>query len=53
MDGAFSTDADLVINADGSLDRIVVMRYFDRGARATLERFTGKALAPRATPGSC
>jgi hypothetical protein len=42
-DGTFSTDADLFVNRDGSLDRVVVMRYFDRGGgRATLERFTGK-----------
>jgi hypothetical protein len=42
-DGEHSTDADFFINPDGSLDRVVVMRYFDRGGgKATLERFTGK-----------
>lgn len=47
-DGQFSADADLFINHDGSLDRVVVMRYFDRGGgTATLERFTGKASRPR------
>jgi hypothetical protein len=51
-DGALSTDADLVINADGALDRIVVMRYFDRGdGRATLERFTGTSSRPRTYAG--
>ena len=47
-DGAFSTEADLFVHADGSLDRIVVMRYFDRGGgRATLERFTGAGSHPK------
>jgi len=47
-DAGFSTDAELFINQDGSLDRVVVMRYFDRGrGMATLERFTGKSSHPR------
>jgi hypothetical protein len=47
-DARFSTDAELFINQDGSLDRVVVMRYFDRGhGAATLERFTGKSSRPR------
>ena len=51
-DGACSTEADLVINEDGSLDRIVVMRYFDRGGGgATLERFTGKLSQPKSYAG--
>ena len=51
-DGRFSTDADLVVNRDGSLDRIVVMRYFDRGnGLATLERFTGKSSQPKSYAG--
>ena len=38
----------MIVHADGSLDRIVVMRYFDRGrGRATLERFTGTSSRPR------
>jgi hypothetical protein len=51
-DGRFSTDADVVVNGDGSLDRIVVMRYFDRGnGLATLERFTGKSSQPKSYAG--
>jgi hypothetical protein len=51
-DGRFSTDADLYINPDGSLDRVVVMRHFDRGGgKTTLERFTGKASRPSAFGG--
>jgi len=47
-DGDFSTHADLFINADGSLNRIELMRYFDRGnGKATLERFTGKGSRPK------
>ncbi len=47
-DGELSTDAELFINDDGSLDRVVVMRYFDRGrGRTTLEPFTGKNSRPR------
>ncbi len=47
-DAGFSTDAELFINDDGSLDRVVVMRYFDRGrGRTTLEQFTGKSSRPR------
>jgi uncharacterized protein DUF6544 len=43
-DGVFQSDADLHVNRDGSLDRVVVMRLFDRGGgKATLERFTGKS----------
>jgi hypothetical protein len=43
-DGRFSASADLYVRPDGSLDRIVVMRGFDRGGgHRTLERFTGKA----------
>ncbi len=38
----------MFINPDGSLDRIVVGRYYDRGnGKATLERFTAKASAPK------
>jgi hypothetical protein len=51
-DGEFSIDADLLVNSDGSLDRIVLMRYFDRGGgRATLERFTGKGSRPKSFDG--
>jgi hypothetical protein len=51
-DGEFSTDADLFIHPDGSLDRIVVSRYFDRGGgKATLERFTGQGSLPRSFDG--
>ena len=51
-DGRFSTDADLVVNSDGSLDRILVQRYFDRGnGLATLERFTGKSSQPKSYAG--
>jgi hypothetical protein len=51
-DGRFSTDADLFIQHDGSLDRVVVMRYFDRGGgMATLERFTGKGSHPKTFDG--
>ena len=51
-DGRFSADANLVVNRDGSLDRIVVMRYFDRGnGLATLERFTGKISQPKSYAG--
>lgn len=47
-DGEYSTDADFFINPDGSLDRVEVMRYFDRGGgNATLERFTGKGSHPK------
>jgi hypothetical protein len=43
-DAGFTTEAELHVNPDGSLDRTVVMRYFDRGkGRGSLERFTGKA----------
>ena len=51
-DGEFSTDADLCFNPDGSLDRVMVMRYFDRGdGKATLERFTGIASRPKSFDG--
>ena len=51
-DGRFSTDADLVVNSDGSRDRILVQRYFDRGnGLATLERFTGKSSQPKSYAG--
>jgi hypothetical protein len=51
-DGTFSTDADFSVNRDGSLDRVVVMRYFDRGGgKATLERFTAKPSAPKTFTG--
>jgi len=51
-DGRFSADANLVVNRDGSLDRIVVKRYFDRGSGlATLERFTGKISQPKSYAG--
>jgi hypothetical protein len=47
-DAGFSTDAELFINEDGSLNRVVVMRYFDRGGgTATLERFTGENSRPQ------
>jgi hypothetical protein len=47
-DDIFSTDADFFVNQDGSLDRIVVMRAFDRGGgRSTLERFTGRSSQPK------
>lgn len=46
-DQGFSTPADVYVNDDGSLDRIVVMRAFDRGeGRFTMERFTEKASKP-------
>lgn len=42
-DAGFSTEAELYVNPDGSLDKTVVMRYFDRGGgKATLEKFTGR-----------
>jgi hypothetical protein len=51
-DGPFSTEADLFVHSDGSLDRIVVMRHFDRGeGRSTLEWFTGKSREPRSYDG--
>jgi hypothetical protein len=51
-DGGLSADADLFVNADGSLDRVVVMRYFDRGnGKSTLERFTGKGSSVRSFAG--
>jgi hypothetical protein len=51
-DDGFSADADLFIQHDGSLDRVVVMRYFDRGGGiATLERFTGKGSLPKTFDG--
>ncbi|HEY6100041.1 MAG TPA: DUF6544 family protein [Anaeromyxobacter sp.] len=51
-DGRFSADAELFVNRDGSLDRVVVMRRFDRGGgRSTLERFTGKSSEPRSHGG--
>ena len=51
-DGHFATDADLFVNPDGSLAKIVVQRYFDRGAgKATLARFTGQGSDPRAFGG--
>jgi hypothetical protein len=47
-DAGLSTDAELFVNEDGSLNRVVVMRYFDRGGgRATLERFTGENSRPQ------
>jgi hypothetical protein len=51
-DGEFSTDADFFVNADGSLERVVVMRYFDRGdGKATPEQFTGKGSQPKSFGG--
>jgi hypothetical protein len=51
-DGRFSADADLFVNRDGSLDRIEVMRRFDRGGgRSTLERFVGRSSEPRSLAG--
>ena len=51
-DGDFSTHADLFVNDDGSLNRIELMRYFDRGnGQATLERFTGKGSRPKSFDG--
>jgi hypothetical protein len=47
IDGDFSTGAEFHVNSDGSLDRIVVERYFDRGGgKATLERFTARGTRP-------
>ncbi len=47
-DAGLSTDAELFINEDGLLNRVVVMRYFDRGGgTATLERFTGEHSRPQ------
>jgi hypothetical protein len=52
-DGDFSTHADLFVNDDGSLNRIELMRYFDRGnGKATLERFTGKGSRPKSFDGA-
>jgi hypothetical protein len=43
-DGALSTPIDLYVREDGALDRVEVLRWFDRGGgRATLERFVGRA----------
>jgi hypothetical protein len=43
----FTAAADIHVHDDGSLDRIEVMRAFDRGqGRYTMERFTGKASKP-------
>jgi len=51
-DGDFSTHADLFVNDDGSMNRIELMRYFDRGnGKATLERFTGKGSRPKSFDG--
>lgn len=51
-DGRASTEADVFVHPDGSLDRIVVTRYFDRGeGRSTLERFTAKCSDPRSYGG--
>jgi hypothetical protein len=51
-DAHLSAEADVYVNDDGSLDRIVVMRPYDRGGgRTTLERFTGKASRPRSFGG--
>jgi len=51
-DGALSTDADLFVNPDGSLDRMELMRYFDRGkGNATLERFTARGSRPTSFDG--
>ena len=42
-DSGLSADAVLHFSNDGTLERIVVDRYFDRGnGKATLEKFTGK-----------
>ena len=47
-DGDFSTEAEFHVNSDGSLDRVVVARYFDRGGgKATLEHFTAKGTRPK------
>jgi hypothetical protein len=51
-DGAVSGDVDLFVNADGSLDRVEVLRPFERaGGASTLERFTGKYGSPRTWQG--
>lgn len=51
-DGHFSADAELFVNRDGSLEKIVVMRFYDRGGgKGTLERFTGKGADPKAYRG--
>lgn len=51
-DGKFSTDAEFFVNSDGSLDHVVIMRPFDRGAgRTTLERFTAKGSQPKSFDG--
>lgn len=42
-DSGLSTNAQLYFGADGSLDKIVVDRYYDRNdGQVTLEKFTGK-----------
>jgi hypothetical protein len=47
-DGGFSTEAEFFVNDDGSLNRIVVARYFDRGGgHATLEHFTARGTRPK------
>jgi hypothetical protein len=47
-DDHFSTNADLHVNPDGSLERIIVERFYDRGnGRATLEKFTGRGSNPK------
>lgn len=51
-DEHLSAEADVYVNDDGSLDRIVIMRPYDRGGgRTTLERFTAKASRPRSFGG--
>lgn len=46
-DGRLSTTAEVFVHDDGALDRIEVMRAFDRGGgRFTMERFTGTASRP-------
>lgn len=51
-DGPLAGDADLHVNADGSLDRVEVERRYDRGGgRSTVERFTGTYSSPRTWDG--
>jgi hypothetical protein len=51
-DGPLSGDVELFVSDDGSLDRVEVMRSFDRGGgRSTLERCTFRFSSPRTWDG--
>lgn len=51
-DSGMSAEAELFVNADGSLDRIEVMRYYDAGGgKTSLEKFTGKPSEYKETGG--